>query len=568
MTKSTYNPNHVQELGKLVNYIAKLHKATRDKSQWPSLYPALLVLSERLSTLNNNSSSLFQWLLSCELTQFPYATRLHIKRIAALACLTKSQGYQAKDCQLMMMAILSADLSVLGVINKRAQNTPLSEREVQQLQRSTLLSIKMLDINAQQHPALVQILAKSKQYQRIITNKQNAQLYDGYTRMVALAQLLGNYTTATATKEGVHFFNACAYIYKITRQTDIQSLCTQIIEYLSPQLLGSYSQRGDQCFIYMGQHPDNEHVFSDLRTDKPRYRIIKQPHWQYVSQCEIYDDVNDLLERVGAPVQRLSKASQRTVDNRVLVQQLSQAHSYSEIEKCVADHPQLIERIMQEASAYNRTYQSAGTLRHALSMVGLYKVGDFITRVLLEQQVQVLKHPLAAFIKARVDCTHKLVAFMSEKMQNVYSERLSALYLCYFNYFIQEAGTKLSRTSALDPLKLPFDEHAPRPIAALLGVTEYDKEALRAYLVQHIGESEWVTALIQSEQLPFNELNTNARICFTFKLVLFHLYGHGHSIEPWQQQLVKNTMIECQGPSIQLETLITQALSIAPYNGV
>ncbi|WP_462159966.1 hypothetical protein [Pseudoalteromonas sp. GB56] len=568
MTKSIYNPNHVQELGKLVSYIAKLHKATRDKTQWSSLYPALLVLSERLSTLNHNNGSLFQWLLSCELTQFPYATRLHIKRIAALACLTQSQGYQAKDCQLMMMAILSADLSVLGVLNKRADNKPLSEREALQLQRGTLLSIKMLDINAHQHPALVQILAKTKQYQRIITNKQSAQLYDGYTRMVALAQLLGNYTTATASKEGVHFFNACAYVYKTTHHTDIQFLCTQIIEHLSPQLLGSYSQRGEQSFVYMGQHPDNEHIFSELRTDKPRYRIIKKPHWQYLSQCEIYNDISELIERIGAPVQRSHKVVRNTQNNHYLVQQLSQAHSYSEIEKCIAERPELIARIMQEASAYNRTYQSAGTLRHALSMVGLYNVGDFISRVLLEQQVQELQHPLAAFVKARVQCTHKLVAFMSEKMKNVYSERLATLYLCYFNYFLQEAGAKLSRTAALDPLKLPFDEHAPRPIAALLGVSHYDKSALHAYLVQHLGESEWVSALIQSEQLPFNELNTNARICFTFKLVMFHVYGHGHNIEPWQQQLVKNTMLECQGPSIQLETLITQALSIAPYNGV
>ncbi|MFY8274810.1 hypothetical protein AAEU32_11865 [Pseudoalteromonas sp. SSDWG2] len=570
MTKSTYNPKHTQELGKLIKYVARFLKAANDKSQWPSLYPALLVLSERLSNLNEQQGSLFQWLLSCEVMQFDYATRLHLKRVGALAVICKSQGYRQSDCQLMMMALLACDLSITNLLKKRAQGLALEGKEKERYQRAPLLSLKMLNVGSQQQPALTQILAKSLPYQRIISHHKNAQLHDGYARTVALAKLLGNYCTTTSHKPGLHFFKACALVFKTTHHLDVYNACIKVVDYLSPQLLGSCASFDDNNFIYMGRHPDNEHIFLDTQGDKPRYRLIEQPVWNYEPNCVEYGSFDTWFSRIDAPVKRLEMHhSEPTKNYTQLMHDLSFADSYEQIEECIASDHDLVAMIMKKAASYNRTENHASTLRHALSMVGLYNVGDFITRVIFEHQISRLQHPLAHFISARITSTVNVISELSQNMPNVQVQQLAALYLGYFNFFLTQSRHHFSRTLALDPLKLAFDEHNPRPMSALLGISNYDDHALHAYLSEHLGtKNQWVDALLHSEQLPFNELDAQGRLCLAIKLVVFHLYGPNHPISPWQNQVVEKAMTEHQGPHQELAVLVQLALSCAPANGI
>ncbi|MBS3797655.1 hypothetical protein [Pseudoalteromonas sp. BDTF-M6] len=568
MTKSTYNPKQVQELGKLITYIARLHRACRDKSQWPSLYPALLALSERLSRLNSQQGSLFHWLLSAELDPLPYATRLHVKRIAALACLVQARQYHAKDCELLMMAALSCDLATIGLLNKRGAGQAFSEREQKQWQQGGLLSLKMLNINTEQQPALVQIVAKNRRYQQVLSSNKHVQLYCGFTRTLALAQHLATLNTSTSTRPGQHFFNACASVFTQSTNEAVQQDCRLLVDCLSPQLLGSLWQRGEQTLVYLGQRQHHEYIFIELGADEHRYRLIPKPQWQYEDTQPHYATLDAFLQHLSAPLQRQSSVAAPQRLPTELLQQVQRAKGYADMERLLSNEPQLQTHVLEAAGAYNRTTQAAANVRHALSMVGLYNIGDFITRVSLSQQVAQLRHPLSGFLLGRINTACAVIQHLSARMKNLYPERLMALYLCYFCYFVEQTPQLLSRSIALDPLKLPFTEQNPRPMAALVGVSQYDHADLAAYLKQHLGDGEWLNALLQSEQQPFNELSTNALVCYSFKLVLFHLYGYDHPYAPWQQQLVKKAMLESQGPSTQLDKLVSETLNIGPYNGI
>ncbi|GAP73623.1 hypothetical protein W04_0134 [Pseudoalteromonas sp. SW0106-04] len=564
MTKSTYNPKYVEQFDRVIDYIVRFDKAALSRSQWSSLYPALLGLSERLSVLAHKQNGLFQWLLSTHIQNLAYAQSLRLKRIAIVAGLCRAHNYHRSDTQVMMMAALSADISVLSLLNKRHNGEALSSAERQRFSQSALLSLKMLSLSAEEQPALTQIIAKLKRYRREIISHQRAPLYDGYTRIVACASILAEQMTATRP---LHLFNACAQLYKATHNVAIQQDCDTLVDFYSPQLLGSRQRFEENDYLYMGCHPDGQYIFTDAQATKSRFRLLANPHWQY-RQPVRYRSWSSVSARASVPVQRASSAAGAQRDHDAIVAQIRGAQGYSDIEKVIAQDDTLVAQIMMQASQYNRGAQQASSLRHALSMVGLYSVGDFIARVMLEEKMLQLCHPMAQFLQARVHSAIRIVEDIARQTKDLQHERLSALLLCYFNFFIFECPQRLSRTIALNPLKTPMQQDIARPLATLLGVQQYDNEALRHYLTRHIGSNEWVNALLNSEQQPFDQLNSNARLCCTLKIILFYTFSGPATASAWQQQLVKQTMVDWQGPSTKIERLVDRALSCAPHNGI
>lgn len=493
--------NSPSQLATLASQISPLLALSRQQSQRHKLLPAINALSNKLLAIYQHEPTLMAWVLNGEFSNLNYSSALTLKRLTCICALCHALGYRSTQSKVMLVASLISILACYDLIEKKSQGESLTPPEQQRWLAQSQLGLKIAHIEPAAHPTLTQIVAKLTRYQYQISAAASYPLYDGYTRLVALAHLLAEPLCSKAHRQAKHLYLVIAHLYQRTTHLKVKSQLRLLHTHLGEQLAGSVYYHQETPYCYLLKHPEKGSLLMTLNSEKSSIKSIKNPQWDFQQPLLKHSDINALQRFLLLPneLQTSKQASVKPLIKNGFFRSLVPCQSYQEIEQLLTPYPQLHHALISAAALYNRGAKPPQTLRHVLSMIGLANAANFITRVTLQQQFSELAHPLSSFIRARVlSCLAIARQVVKDTPHQI--EPLASVLLCYFNYFVSQQSHCISRSYALQSPSSSRDA----PFAYLIGITDYSHSELHHYLQQTLGTNPWITPLLNSEQQPLN----------------------------------------------------------------
>ncbi len=552
-------------LARLPADIKRLLALFSSKEEWRKSYPLLAKLAEDMQRHYQSAPLVMQAQLSLYRQKYGYTENLAFNTLILACTLSECQGYSKEDGQTMAAAALATLLCVRQESDILALGETLDPEQKKRWQYRYHLALKMLTESGTPQPALSGILAKLDKYRRALVDGGQIMLYDGMTRLVAIATILAHKITLSPARPALSLREAVADLYIRTSDPHAQQLLKRLQGELGDCLAGTRLQLGDKYYLYVGETAEDTRLLAELSSNNIKMRSSKQIFSVASRQTKVDDErIAFALWFHCLPHIKARSQQEALPDLDSLFDALSGSNqSYGKLVSILAPYPALTKLVQQSAESYNREGQTAANLRHALSMVGSYNAPPFVSRVILQHQLMGIRHPLDSHIKARVHGVLAVCRLVLSKRQDLHFEHPAACLMAYLLFLCTHGSSLISRSVH------GFDESTSEqvlPLALILGSPKPESAALSGFLRQHVGHNRWAEALIQSETQQKNELSGNARYLATIKLLCFLVFLPGFRPSAWQKQLLETTSKELEWKNG--EQLAQSLVELGLYSGL
>ncbi len=224
-------------------------------------------------------------------------------------------------------------------------------------------------------------------------------LYDGGTIIVALANILAVNLTCNAANQQINFYKAIGDLYLRTPNLFAQRLLKSLIAHIGPLLPGSRVLYAEQAMIYLATDAEQRHILIKSLKNKIVWYRVKATlndnavQWLCADKRILYK----VWDTEYVNIKAATPSTQNTLYDLIGLIKLQQEYSFNNINTLLAPHPIVIKSLCQAVKPYNKEHQAAKNLTHSLSMVGYNNAPAIIQRVVFEQLVFAIPHPLHAF---------------------------------------------------------------------------------------------------------------------------------------------------------------------------
>lgn len=516
-----------------------------DQAQWSACYPLICNLAEQYLQLYREHPAALQAQLMLYKPHLSYAANLVINQCVITTALCISQRYDNELSTSYISVSLVENLCVSEQLTKLSKQQPFNQRDKKVWQLRHKLAAKVL-LSAK-HPTqqITQVLAKLIKYKHALVTTPKLMLYDNGSIIVAVANILATNITCNAAKQHINFYKAVGDLYLRTPNLFAQQLLKTLIAHIGAAVPGSRTLYAQQNMVYLATDNEQRHILINTAHKKVHWYRVKaalcdQPvQWLCNDQRILYKVWDtEYVQPHGA-----ENSNPNTLYDLLTRIRLQQEYSYRRLSSLLEPYPQVINRVCQAVTAYNKEGLVAKDLKHSLSMVGYNNAPAIIQRVVFEQLVYAIAHPLQAFLVKRLA---NMVAILSalvchNKQHQV--EHISLALYAYSYYVFGQCSAQLSRKITINNSQ---DNTLDTPIAAFFGVEQLDTLALNQHTTSLLNDNPWAGALLDAEQVAKSKLNEPAKLWVAFKAVVQIVFKPTISLTAWQQQILEQ-QLQAQG---------------------
>lgn len=530
----------------LAGLFEKTHQVLRlynNKSQWSHIYPLLSQLAEQYYTLYETHPNAMQAQLTLYVGTHGYTTNLVVNQCVIVTAFCRSLGYDSKVSELLIFVCLSNYLCVQTQTNKLALRHPLNAQEKKQWQARHQLAVKLLQSADVPTEHIACILARLNKYKQALLSTPTIMIYDGLTTLVALTNIIAMNITYRSQNDHIDLYKAVADIYIRTPNLFAQQALKSLIAHLGPYLPGSLVNHGDQQLVFVGNDNTQRHLLIAINEPKKiKWYSVKSQLTAFSKQRPSKDQ--RLLFRVWftehiAPPTVINNTTKQQLLMLISDVKIQLEYSYSALAKLLNNQPTTLALLREAVKPYNKEQLAGKDLRHCLSMVGLSNAPAIIQRVLFEQLVNHQMHPLMDHVNCRLKAIISILKLLVTHDNTNQFEHLALPIYGYVNYLIEFCSTAISRKTLYEE---KTKSNISTPLAWLFGVNEYDSEHLSEYLLELLGDTAWVHALLEAEQQQKQQLSPQAQLWVALKLITLNVYQPKASASSWQTQTLEQVL--------------------------
>lgn len=530
------------KLKRLLEHTQLFLASYNNKKQWPTFYPLVCKLAEQYRTLYKQNPSALQAQLMLYKTQYDFATNLVINQCILTTALCVSQNYDDELSELYISASLIEHLCVGAQLNKLSKQIAFTSTESQIWQLRHKLAARVLLTAKQPAHSITQVLAKLSKYKHALVSTPKIMLYDGGTIIVALANILAVNLTCNAANQQINFYKAIADLYLRTPNLFAQRLLKSLIAHIGPLLPGSRVLYAEQAMIYLATDAEQRHILIKSLKNKIVWYRVKATlndnavQWLCADKRILYK----VWDTEYVNIKAATPSTQNTLYDLIGLIKLQQEYSFNNINTLLAPHPNVIKSLCQAVKPYNKEHQAAKNLTHSLSMVGYNNAPAIIQRVVFEQLVFAIPHPLHAFLVNRLKCMVDIMRLLVYNNKQYQFEHICLPLYAYAHYLLIHCSTQLSRKT---PIAHAPNKSSDTPMCAFFGIESMDSKHLNQQLSALLSDNPWTFALLDAEQVAKNELTEQSKLWVAFKVVAQSVFKPKTALTPWQQQTLKQQLI-------------------------
>jgi hypothetical protein len=541
--------------------------SSNNKKQWQTLYPVICKIAEQFRLLYNENPFSLQAQLALFNPKYDYSTNLVISQCVLTTALCSSQHYNNELSELYISVALVEHLCVCKQLNKLAEHTDFNVNDKKVWQLRHQLAAKIILSAGESAKPIAQILAKLSKYKQALVSTPKIMLYDGGITLVALANIIAMNTTYNAEKKHIDLFKALGDLYIRTPNLFAQQLIKALIAHIGPLLPGSQVLYSEQSMLYLMTNILQRHILiSTNEKNKITWYRVKaslndNPKQWYCTNQKLHLMVWN-SEHIKTTNDVSANESLQLLDliSRI---KLQHEYSYKGLSQIMAEHPQIIVNLCEAVRPYNKEHQLAKDLKHSLSMVGYLNVPAIIQRVVFERLVNVTPHPLQQFVLKRLTCLVNIMGLIVKHNKNYQFEHIALPLYAYTYYLLTQCSTQLSRKVLIS--ETPNNDLSD-PFCVLFGVDGINQEQLSAQLKQLLSDNPWTHALLEAEQIPKKQFNSQHKLWITLKVVAQSVFKPELALTVWQKQIL-NEQLKLQGWSNQ-STFNQQLLALNLSNSI
>ncbi|WP_369619922.1 hypothetical protein [Pseudoalteromonas distincta] len=531
------------KLNNLFEKTAVFLASFNDKEQWQGFYPVICQLSEQYRVLYSEQPFALQAQLCLYNPKYDYANNLVIKQCILTTVMCASQNYNKELSELYISAALVEHLCVCKQLNKLSEQTSFTNNDKKHWQLRHQLAAKVLLLSGDSVKLITQILAKINKYKQALVSTPKIMLYDNGLTLVALANIIVMNITYTSSNKQISLFKALSDLYIKTPNIFAQKIIKALIRQIGPLLPGSRVLYAEQSMVYLATDQQQRHLLVNPYNNKKItwYRVKvslndNSKQWR----CNDENLHLDVWSSEHIAVKKVISQSE-SVKLLDLISQIKLKHEYSYkgLSNIMAEHKNLIANLCEAVQPYNKDHIPAKDLKHSLSMVGYYNAPAIIQRVVFEQLVNVIPHPLHAYIINRLNALVKIMALLVSKNKKNQFEHITLPLYAYVHFLMTQYSTQLSRKTLIDDIP---NKTMNVPIFSFFGVNAINNEHLTQQLTHLLSDNPWTITLLEAEQTLKKHLKDSQKLWVTLKIIAQSIFKPEIELTVWQQQILNEQL--------------------------
>lgn len=531
------------KLNHLFDHTKRFLGAYKNKSQWPALYPQVNKLAQLYRQLYTHNPYALQAQLTLYYSHVDYATNIVIKQTIITTALCASQHFDDELSALYISASLCDHLCVGEQLNTLASQKKFTENDKKRWQLRHKYAAKLMLNGGSTAKPIAYILAKLSKYQHALVSTPKIMLYDGGITLVAMANVLAKNITYSSSHKHISLYTALGDLYIRSPNQYAQQLLMSFIAHLGPNIPGSEVNYLDQTMIYLSTDQHGRHVLISLQNERNYAWFRVRAKLNDNSIQRVCSDKR-LVFSVWDSEHIEKKEPKNATPSDLLISLISnikvqQEYSYKGLNQILAAHPYIVLRLCDAVKPYNKEHQSAKDLKHSLSMVGYNNAPAIIQRVVFEELVNTVSHPLKAFIVNRLDALVKIMALVVSKNKQLQFEHIVLPLYAYTYCLLTHYSTSLSRKIRID--ELPNKEMSIA-FYSFFGIETVKNDELSLSITHLLSDNPWTLTLLEAERVQKKDMSSNHKLWVAIKALAQYIFKPEHTQSPWQKQVIKEQL--------------------------